>query len=405
MPVDFHDLPPEELCEDEPPSRLIWGLLLVLAMAAGAALTLFFWPKERPAHGWQFFAWMFGVAPLIWACGFATRLHGYELRVWRVQGHNAERARIIAHNTAYARRPLALFGSAYVTAMGQEKLAEKIIAGETALETREVRNTKEVRTHSELQRTDFASTADLLESIFSDVLTRLKPVLRSAPPNLPLEVWFDIQDEVAAQESKRIWDRFRHMVGRPVEAPIRMPLNDGVMALDLWLDDNSAASEKSVLVIAVQLRSEVPANSGEAATALLFGLPELEREQRQPAFTAVHRPVVTPSDHERTVLATALDWSETQPSDIDRTWISGLTELKRNNNLVSVPQATAETAPRIADIDAALGDTGNASGWLAIAVAAEQARSRAGVQLVSTTARQQPCWLAVRSSPSPSLNS
>lgn len=402
MPVDFHDLPPEEPTDAKHPNLIVWSLLLVVAIAVGVALTLFLWPKGRSTHDWKFFAWMFGVPPLIWACGFAARLHSYEIRVWRTQDHNTKRAETITHNTTYARRPVALLGSACITAMGQDKLSERIIAGETALETCEVRNTKEVRAHSELPRAKFASTADLLDSVLTDLLTTLKPVLLKVPHSAPLEVWLDIQDEAAANECDSIWERVRHLLGRPANAPIRLASHDGVMALDAWLDDDSPASEKYVLLIAVQLRSEVPANTGEAAAALLFGWPDRAHRDRRPATTLVHRPVVAPSDRERTALATALDWGAAQPADVERTWISGLTELRRDANLVCLPQATTDAAPLVASIDAGLGHTGNACGWLAIAVAAEQCRAGGGIQFISTEAMQQPCWLVVRPPPSSS---
>lgn len=166
MPVDFLDLPAEETVDAKPPNLIIWGLLLIVTIAVGVALVLYLWPKGRPAHGWKFYGW-FAVPPLVWALSFATRLHGYEIRVLRVQSHNSERAETIVHNTGYARRPLALLGYAYDTAMGRDKLAERVVGGESALDTRPVRDTKEVRAHSELPREKFASIRDVLELVLT----------------------------------------------------------------------------------------------------------------------------------------------------------------------------------------------------------------------------------------------
>ncbi|QCP53172.1 hypothetical protein FAZ95_29300 [Trinickia violacea] len=132
VPVDFLDRAHEEVNDAKPPSPIVWGLLLVIAIAAGVALTFYLWPKGRPARGWRFYGW-FVVAPLAWALCFAARLHSYEIRVWRTQGHNSERTVTIEHNTTYTRRPLALLGYAYDTAMGRDKLAKQVIGGKSAL--------------------------------------------------------------------------------------------------------------------------------------------------------------------------------------------------------------------------------------------------------------------------------
>jgi len=359
------------------------------------------WPKGRPTHNWQFFAWMFGVPSLIWGCLFAARVHSYEIGILRAQDHNAERAETVEHNTAYAERPLVLLGSAYVTAMGDEKLSTRIAAGESALQTREVRNTKEVRAHSELPRKNFASMADLLQTVATGLLAKLKPALSSVPRHAPLEVWLDIQDDTAAKESRAVLQQLvERQIDRSIETPQLIKPHDGIMALDAWLDDDSGASAKYVLVIAMQLRSEVPADTGEAGAALLFGWPDRVYREQQSAYAHVHRPVVASSDLERTVLATALDWGATQPEEVERTWISGLTELRRDTNLVLTPYGKNGAAPKVASIDVALGHTGSACGWLATAIAAEHCRSSGAIQLISTEARRQPCWLVVRPSPS-----
>ncbi|QCP53174.1 hypothetical protein FAZ95_29310 [Trinickia violacea] len=394
MPVDFLDLPAEEKLDARPPSPIVWGLLLVIAIAAGVALTFYLWPRNRPAHGWQFYGWML-VSPLVWALCFAARLHSYEMRLWRTQGHNSERTATIEHNTTYARRPLALLGYAYDTAMGCDKLAEQVIGGKSALVTRAVRNTMEVRAHSELPRDDFPSIADQLDSVVEGLLANLKPVLQGLPPTAVVEVWLDLRDDAVAEERDAVWELIRRALGARAKAVVVLGGDERVMALDTWLDDDTPAAVKYVLVIAVQLHTEVPAETGEAAVALLLGWPARVDQDRRTAIAMVHRPVVSPSDRARTLLDTALDWGATEPAAVERTWISGMTKLRQDPGLIPAPQATGKSAPVTTDLDSALGHTGAACGWLAIAVAAEQCRESGGIQLISTEATQQPCWLVV----------
>jgi hypothetical protein len=405
MPVDFFNLPPETPNDATPPSPIVWGLLLVIAIATGVALTLFLWPKGHPTHDWRFFTWMFGIPTIVWACGLALHLHSYEIHVWRTQAHNSERAATVAHNTAYARRPLALLGIAYVTAMGHERLAERITGGESALAMREVRNTKEVRAHSELPRDAFSSTTDQLDEVVDVLLTKLKPALQNLPPHASVEVWLDIQDSAAAAGQNAVWDRLNRDPRLRVMAPVMLKADERVMALDAWLDNDSPTTAKYVLVIAVQLRADVPADTGEAAVALLLGWPARVELDRQSAIACVHRPTVSPSDHNRTALDTALEWGAADSTAVERTWISGLTELRRNRDLVHTPPVSSESAPITTSLDSALGHTGAACGWLAIATAAEQCRATGGVQFISTEAQQKPCWLVVQPLPSSSNSS
>ncbi|WP_322062446.1 hypothetical protein [Paraburkholderia sp. J63] len=395
MPIDFFDLPPEEANDATPPSPIVWGLLLVIAVAAGVALTFYLWPKGRPAQGWKFYGW-FAVAPLVWALGFAARLHSYEIRAWSAQSDNTERDATIQHNTSYARRPLALLGYAYDTAMGRDKLAEQVIDGKTALVPRAVRETKEVRAHSELSRDDFPSTGDLLDDVVDGLLAKITPLFHGIPVGAPVEVWFDIHDEEAAAERDAVWARISDALGTRAKTLVALDDDERVMALDRWLDDDTPAAVKYVLVVAIQLRTEVPAETGEAGVALLLGWPGRVAMDRGLAIANVHRPTISPSDHNRTVLDTALDWGAAGPVAIERTWISGMTGLRRDTDLALAPQVTAEEAPVTTDLDAALGHTGAACGWLAIALAAEQCRANGAIQFISTEARQQPCWLVVR---------
>jgi hypothetical protein len=110
----------------------------------------------------------------------------------------------------------------------------------------------------------------------------------------------------------------------------------------------------------------------------------------------VHRPVIQSSDHERSVLATALDWGAARADEIGRTWESGLPDVQHQPVADSTRLASDSEASKLTSIDKALGHTGAASGWLAIALASEHAAETNGVQLISTSAQQQPCWLVVR---------
>lgn len=422
MPVDFVDLPESVTIEPKRPNPAVWAVLLVVAIAIGIALTLTLWPKDRSPQCWQFYTWMIGVPSICWVVVLAARIHLYETALLQVQSHNAERTRTVDHNTAYARRPLLLLSHALITPMperaaataqsasegeadgndnGHEEkkqlsLSARVVAGEKSLESKQVRETKEVRVHSNFPRDDYPSAADILEAMFPRLITDIKPAIDRIPLGAPFEIWLDVLDAVAANAALEVWRRANWQVMGSMKEPRVLGPGDGVMSLDTWLDDDSHARFKFVLLVSAQIREDVPANSGEAAVAMLLGWPELSDSLKFEPLARVHRPVTRSSDHECSVLATALDWSAARPDEIGRTWESGLPEVQRQSAADSTRFASDNDASKVTSIDQALGHTGAASGWLAIALAAEHAVETKRAQLISTSAQQQPCWLVVR---------
>jgi hypothetical protein len=428
MPVDFSYLPESVTLESKPPSPIVWAALLVLAVAIGVALTLTLWPKDRSPQCWQFYTWMLGVPSVCWAVSLAGRIHVYETALLQVQSHNAQRAATVDHNTVYARRPLAVLAHALITPLqeqadepdreaasdgaegegGEQKqttrlsVSARIIVGETSLESKQVRETKEVRAHSDLPRDNHPSTPEFLETIVIALTADMKPHIDRIPFGVPIDVWLDVQDQEAADAALGAWQRATWQLEHAITEPRLLAPGESVMALDAWLDDDTPTRHKVVLLLSAHLRDDVPAGSGEAAVALLLGSPELVKSLKFAASTHVHRPVIHSSDHERSVCATALDWGAARSDDLEFLWESAAPEanLTRVDNAMLAP---ADLDATKVSIDDALGQTGAASGWLAIALAAEHAARSRGIQLISTSARQLPCWLVVR--PSDSLSS
>jgi hypothetical protein len=428
MPVDFYNLPERVTLEPKSPSPIVWAALLVFAVAIGIALILWLWPKDRSPQCWQFYTWMFGVPSVCWAVSLAGRIHVYESTLLQVQSRNAQRAATVNHNTDYARRPLVVVAHALITPLktqadeqdheaasdgaeseaGEQKqttrltVSARIIAGETSLESKQVRETKEVRAHSDLPRDDHPSTPELLETIGIALTAEMKPQIDRIPLGVQIEVWLDIQDQEATDSALSAWQRAKWQLDRAIAQPRLLAPGESVMALDAWLDDDTPTRHKLVLLLSAQLRDNVPAGSGEAAVALLLGSPELVKSLKLSTSTQVHRPVIGSSNHERSVAATALDWGAARPQEIELLWESGLPKTKPMQDHESTLPPSDHEATKVS-IDDALGHTGAASGWLAIALAAEHAAQGNGIQFISTFAEQQPCWLVVRPSVSQSL--
>jgi hypothetical protein len=102
----------------------------------------------------------------------------------------------------------------------------------------------------------------------------------------------------------------------------------------------------------------------------------------------LHRPVEI-TDNFNHAVSKALLWGDIGAAEMADVWQAGMSDADRSALLqassdLSMAVSESENFAGIHDIDTAIGDAGIASGWLAIALAAEHA-SRTGVaQLVMT---------------------
>jgi len=162
------------------------------------------------------------------------------------------------------------------------------------------------------------------------------------------------------------------------------------MLLDTWLDQPPGRqSDCYTLVLAVQLYAIPPENGGEAAVGLLIGGPALTGSGAVSPIGKLHRPVSGAADRSSDVLADAIRWGGGDINQAERAWLSGLTreshpvfEMMQGTPVSGRPRDDEQVIP--ADIDAAIGGAGIASGWLAIALATENQTKTGRQQLWAT---------------------
>ena len=138
MPVDFARVPPRVRVPPPPhPAIILWTLLLVVMIGAGAGLTFWQWTAGKPTNTLGFwccavvypvFAW---VLVLCFARGIAYARRGDAMAINHVS------ARIERERHAQASEPLAVLGHAWCfSGDAQENTAEGIANGRLKLDTR-----------------------------------------------------------------------------------------------------------------------------------------------------------------------------------------------------------------------------------------------------------------------------
>lgn len=408
MPVDLSKLPPEETPDAKPPRLVVWLLLAVVVIVGGAALVLWLWPKGRSTHVWQFWGWVAVVPSLAYALMLVARWHLYEQALAQVEAYNRQRNGVADHNTEFAQRPLALLSSAYVTAMGEHQVGQRIRQGESLLRYQPVRGIGASVSHTAIisqrraereaekcrtRRDAFPLTDDDLLELFGKLIKRMQPTLAALRSQLVLPVQLVVTGSEYLLDITKQWETAWRAFGLG-EFVLRSQSDErGLMVLDAWLDETDPVGRDRVeLYVNVQLRDDPPDNGAEAATAILVAWPDMANRLGLPVQAWLHRPVRSSTEHSDAALDTALTWGSVTTTGDTCAWSSGLAASGRECLAKAFRQSSPELAgsgddPNVvvtANIDTSLGDAGQAAGWLACALAAESFAATEQPQLIAT---------------------
>ena len=382
-PVSDRDLP-------SPPNVFIWLALLVVFLAAGAAWTLFSWPRDIPSGGSPWF-WMqlLGYPFLAWCFVFGFRLHRYDeaRNYWAAR----ERVRQQDHEdaVAFGSEPLAVLGVAYSCAMASDGVAGRIAQEESALQACAPAAGMPVTRHTRLDLPEDEGSTDRLQTAFQVLLEKLDAAVRALPARVPFDVRLHLPDDVDPLRVLGVWARCWDGRGlRSAEAAI-VTGAEGLMTLESWLDiPGGPALEKVSLFIAVQLHDTPPENSAEAAVALLLGWAPVAHRHDLTPLAMLHRPVACEAEGVSGAIADASLYACGKPADLHQLWHSGLNKadkvaLLKGGSGVELGAAQKDGLPGVHDIDAALGYPGVAASWFAVALAIEHAGQNSDPQLIA----------------------
>jgi hypothetical protein len=392
---------PRSTLDAEPPVRpatAVWLCLLAAFLAAGALLTLLAWPKDAPTGTPWFWMCLVGFPLLGWCVLFGFRLHFYEDEMNRLTATADARQREFEAAVAFGAEPLAVLHAAYLCAMRTGCASGLILERDSVLVAHSPRPHLPPVRHSRLPLAEEVEPGGRYAEVFEAILGQLEMPLRALPPSVPLDVTLQVSDGVDPAPLRHAWQTCWTATGlHHVEASV-LPANDGLMALDAWLDETGGpALERFRLFVAVQLHETPPQNSAEAAVALLLGWAPLAERLELPAIATLHRPVAAAHGLADTIRTAAL-FGQITPDALTHLWQSGLQKAEKAAMLtegsdIALGAVQTDAFAGVHDIDAALGNPGVATPWLAAALAVENARQRGEPQLIAC--RESTLCLAV----------
>lgn len=393
MPVDFNRVPPRVTVPSAPkPSIIVWLVLLILVLCMGAALTIATWPAGQPTNVFWFGFYAVGYPSMAWALLLCGRLaYGYTARNQAIAinrvSYAAEQA---CHDVAS--RPLAVLGYAWCFSADEtENSFDGLRDGTTQFKPRlsAAVADKEVSARwIDIADQRFYPGNELSEhirheTVYGWMLTRL--IDRVAPQLSVLASVTKVQVELHLQS------RLKPDV---VETGMRRALRHRVPGLefeimpgeftiplfraDAWHDRRDQG--KAHLLIAIELRDATSTmlsdGVAEAGVAMLVGA--RHRVSSSSPELCLHRPAKGGRDVVTTTIGLAARWSKTPVDRLTTGWTHGLpvgqaTSIRRAESVFDSMHWLA--------LETLVGDCAGVGPWLAVALAAEGARTTGDPQL------------------------
>jgi hypothetical protein len=399
MAVDFSQLPTEAVYHDEPPSRFIWTVVFLGMLLIGVFAVLVLWPKGLSTHTAKFWVtlMLFPVGIPAWIV--LRRYSAYQGRKLDAELHNETVRNFNERVFRAASIPLSLIGAAYrFSTDPKENTVESLRAGAVALKPQPPFNgkgdpvkarwlvTPGMPTSPHSIEGDRRRHRHVTRWLFDELLDELSACVQALPVHVPLVIQLAITNAFTPQENEHLWrDRWQAHSLRHAETakPGTTPLD--LMMLDTWLDDTLRHTRlQATLVVVLHLQPLLatmpPADTAEAAVALLLMPEALARQHKVPVAALLHRPVRAPMDRPTEALAHALQWANCQASSIPSGWQCQL-DAAKGGPWCEAAMHHGLTAT-LTNLDQTVGRTKMVAPWLATACAAASLGSDPAMQII-----------------------
>lgn len=384
MPVELHKMP-EKVSLPEPPDKIRWLIIIVVVFLAGAAISLYFWPKDVTTHSaWFWFCTL--VIPLfVGIASYALCLRSYENECDRIHWWNHLHQKQYDTQVNRGQRYAALLGKAYITSVANNKLASVLLGAGSQLQSQYSPFLQRSLMTAQLKpypltfsESEYVSR---LEIYLSQLIRMLQPDLSAVPGNLSIRIHHDGTLESA--QIRMLWEKLYDASNPMAEIAIESG-GDGLMWLDDWLDKQERQLSLSV---EINLFGEIKDKHAESVSALLLASPEWVSEYGDEHVSAViHRPAVV--DDDNNAFNDALLWGELDAGDKFSVWRSQLKGKRLTTQLQSIDKAGY--MPGLQNehlLDDLFGCPGAATGNILLICASEHAAATNFPQLLMTESK------------------
>lgn len=373
MPIYLNEVP-DNVDGISRPVAIRWVIFLVVIMLTGVVLTLWQWTGER--RGISFWFTALGLPFCLWGLLAVFRHIGYRLELNGEAGWNYECNDLEDTEISRGRRFAWVLDTWLQTPAGRGtgSLSVAMAQGSPLLKTAKPRAGGQPVRHARI--TDFDSDLDALDKAIEKAALRLNKTLDRLPENLPCWLMFDCDAAISVKKEAELLQLVMQKSGRE----LRELSGRGMSALDYWLD-HRWAKPSALVILTLSLRPSPQENDAEAIASMVL----CNRKSHQyPYAVRLHRPQKSSPETLTPNIAHSLCWAELSPDAIKGIWIAGeaVTDRPGLNKSCEDNKLTLSLTDGIKSIDATLGYAGQASPWIAVALAAGVVPQQ-GAQLVA----------------------
>ncbi|HET7329372.1 hypothetical protein [Dyella sp.] len=274
-----------------PPRLIVWLAAFVIIMLTGVISTLLTWPKGEPTNTAWFWIRLLAFPALAWSFLYGLRLLYHDQETARLRAENDALTEDRDKAVEFAQEPLVVLDVGYLCAMGNNEVAGQIAGGHVKLGSRDAITGAASIRHTSVS-VEGITQMERLGACFIVLLRRINTSLLQFPGRAPLEVYLQLPPDAPHDDIRDLWQHCWNAEKHPPVEASFLSSEQGILALDELLDiPGGPALEKFALFVAVQLHDIPPANSGEAAIALLLGWAPLTKRKGLTYQALLHRPV------------------------------------------------------------------------------------------------------------------
>lgn len=395
MPIDLN-CTPEKAIRQPAPSVKRWLIVLLVLISISGLLTAWLWPSGVSSQTPLFWLCFPGAAMISWLVIFVLRWVIYLAPVFNADGWDDTRQQDIEQDIWRGQRSMVIHAQVVHLphAIATASISAQLLMTDGISLPLQVNNATQAIIH----QARFDSITHPLEQRLEKQLKALllngplQSAFHQLPANSELTILLQTNLDIATFPERLA--PLQNLVEKNIVAPLRLVFaqGDGPGFIDNWLDNNE--DEQVLLVLALNLSTKEIDGTSDAAVALL-----LQGNVHQPweGIAYLHRPEQTHQDLGMGyALQQALLWGKSCAEDIRQIWFSGMGTTNKAENIFSQAAIQFSSAGQHCDIDLRTGDTEHVSSWLAIAVAAENARSSGSPQLLMNVSEKHPLpWFIV----------
>lgn len=398
MPVDLTCIPPRAENRTVPSVRR-WLMLLLALLAGNGLATAWLWPAGVSTYMPLFWICFPGGAIVIWAVLLIVRSAIYLTPVFGNGGWNDAREKDLAQEIRRGQRSIVMLAQAVQLphAIASGTLSGQLLIPDGISLPSVADATGQNRIYLARFGDAMLSRMDRLKARLQVLLTdnRVQSALRGLPPqsSFTIALLTGPKDSMTLEQQQMSAQVIREITG--LSCRLSFVEGTGLDILDRWLDEPGIM--QTLLVLAVNLAEEDIDGTGEAAVALLL---QRDDGMMDEAVVSVHRPEMTHPEQGITyALQQALLWGMTTPDTVCQIWLAGTGTGNKAESLFSNAGIRFPGAGQPCDIDLRTGQTGYASPWLAMAVAAENLITTSYPQLLMSVAGENgtPWFMVIRS--------